>query len=353
MFKDLFKSLSSFLSSIFGTTESKPTPQPQPVPPRDDTDERTVPQDGAEVEPGDVITIIDEAKNEVIEGPEPEITDSPVPDTPVPVLPENPTPTPPVPTDPAPAPDPELPGDPAVIVVPDVPSPTKPDPEPGPDPLPAPDPTNPPTPSAHPQRYCWILDNGHGKLTAGKRSPIFDDGQTQFFEYEFNRDVVVRIMALLDAEGVRYHDLVPDYLTVGNILQERVARANSLQSDLPKRYLSVHSNAAPAPAGRWAAASIRGIETWHYHTSATGKAMAQVFQRHLIETLGWRNRHLKSRPTGQFYVLRKTTMAAVLTENGFYNNKAEALELMKPEIRQQIAQAHVDAILELEGRVLA
>lgn len=337
MFKKLFESLANLLASIFG--ESTPPP-PRPPVVDERVDERDVPQDGAEVRPDSTVTIIDEAKNEVIEGPVPDITEEPEkPTAPVPVEPDRPpVVAPPRPTTPDTAVDPNAP---------DVTPPTDPE-EPR---RPAPKPDRPPTGTPRP-RYHWILDNGHGKLTAGKRSPIFDDGQTQFFEYEFNRDVVVRIKALLDAEGVRYHDLVPDYLTVGNILQERVARANALQTNLPKRYLSVHSNAAPAPAGRWAPSSIRGIETWHYHTSATGKRMAQVFQRHLIETMGWRNRHLKSRPTKQFYVLRKTTMPAVLTENGFYNNKIEAALLMQPDVRQRIAQAHVDAILELEGRVV-
>ena len=41
-------------------------------------------------------------------------------------------------------------------------------------------------------------------------------------------------------------------------------------------------------------------------------------------------------------------MPAVLTENGFYNNRFEALDLMKEEVRQQIADAHVAAIVEIE-----
>ena len=60
---------------------------------------------------------------------------------------------------------------------------TTPDPEPEPDPVPT-------TPSGRQARFLWCLDNGHGKLTAGKRSPVFDDGETQFLEYEFNRDIV-------------------------------------------------------------------------------------------------------------------------------------------------------------------
>ena len=47
----------------------------------------------------------------------------------------------------------------------------------------------------HQKRYLWLLDNGHGETTPGKRSPIFDDGR-QLFEYEFNRAVVTRMGGL-------------------------------------------------------------------------------------------------------------------------------------------------------------
>ena len=41
-------------------------------------------------------------------------------------------------------------------------------------------------------------------------------------------------------------------------------------------------------------------------------------------------------------------MPAVLTENGFYNNKEECKLLLQDDIRQKIADAHVAAILEIE-----
>lgn len=201
-------------------------------------------------------------------------------------------------------------------------------------------------------RFLWCLDNGHGKKTAGKRSPIFDDGKTQLFEYEFNRDIVKRIIEKLEEEGVAYFNVVPE-VNVGNFLEERVKRANEKKSDLPKIFVSVHSNAAPTPSSSsWGASSISGIETWFYHSSRKGKKIAYIFQRHLVEETGWFNRHVKSRPKSQFFVLRKTKMPAILTENGFLNNKQQALDLMKDRIRQKIAQAHVDAILEIERKGL-
>ncbi len=41
-------------------------------------------------------------------------------------------------------------------------------------------------------------------------------------------------------------------------------------------------------------------------------------------------------------------MPAVLTENGFYTNEHECRELLKPEVMDIIAEAHVTAILEIE-----
>ncbi len=195
----------------------------------------------------------------------------------------------------------------------------------------------------------WCLDNGHGKRTRGKRSPLFDDGQTRLYEYEFNRDVVQRIAARLQELGVQFFEVMPEVDEVGNALEERVRRANSLQSDLPKIFVSIHSNAAPSPSPEdWCDPEISGIETWFYHTSEKGKKLAAIFQRHLVNATGWKNRHIKSRPDRQFYVLKKTAMPAILTENGFYNNKAQARELIKDEVRQKIAEAHVQAILEVE-----
>ncbi len=215
-----------------------------------------------------------------------------------------------------------------------------------PNPAPEPEPEIPV--SGHQARFLWCLDNGHGSKTAGKRSPVFDDGETKFFEYEFNRDIVARIIKGLEEEGVRYYNVVPE-VDIDNFLQGRVNRANRKSSDIPKIYLSVHANAGPAKSSKhWAADSIKGVETWYYHGSKKGQKLASVFQKHLLEKTGFKNRHLKSRPESQFYVLRKTTMPSVLTENGFYNNKAQCLDLLKDSVRQKIADAHVDAIMEVE-----
>ncbi len=315
MFGKLIEAIKNLFSSLFGgskkkttgtsnTTNTRPTaPPPEP----------NAPQDGSEIQPDSVIIVAHEMEEVVIIPGEP---------------------------------DKDFDED---IFAEEEPSTPPPPPEPEPEPAPAPDPApETPAPVGRQARFLWCLDNGHGKRTAGKRSPVFDDGETQFFEYEFNRDIVARMIPQLEAEGIQFFNVVPEVDT-DNFLQGRVDRANRKSSDLQKIFLSIHSNAAPARSSRdWGPSSVKGIETWFYHGSKKGQKLASIFQRHLIEQTGFNNRHLKSRPESQFYVLRKTRMPAVLTENGFYNNKQEALELMKPAVRQQIADAHVAAILEIE-----
>lgn len=203
--------------------------------------------------------------------------------------------------------------------------------------------TEPPS-KKHEPRFLWILDNGHGKKTKGKRSPKWNDGK-QVLEYELNRAIVKEIMKALDEKGVQYHNLVPE-VNVGNILKTRVARANALKakSKLPSIYVSIHSNAGPEDSDGWTTAE--GIETWYYRNSLSGRKIAKIFQKHLISKTGWVNRDVR---TGMnFYVLKNTSMSAILTENGFFNNKTEGRSLLNQETRQILADAHVEAIMEIE-----
>lgn len=219
--------------------------------------------------------------------------------------------------------------------------------QPQPTPPEQPVPVQPEVQQPRPQRFCWCLDNGHGKLQKGKRSPIFDDGTTQFLEYKFNRDIVERIITRLKEEGIAYYDVVPDCETVGSFLQDRVKRANSYATPLPKIFVSIHSNAAPTnKPNEWANAT--GVETWYCQNSEVGRTIASIFQQNITAATGFTNRGLRDTSKSPLYVLLHTTMPAILTENGFYNNKAQAALLMKDEIRQKIADAHVDSILYIE-----
>lgn len=188
--------------------------------------------------------------------------------------------------------------------------------------------------------FKWLLDNGHGNNTNGKRSPLFSDGK-QLFEFEFNRDIVRRLSELLLHNGIDHYVLVPEDMDISRT--QRVKRANNLANGSRCVFLSIHSNAADS-ASKWSNPS--GIETYCFRTGLRAERMAKVFQKHLIEETGWRNREVK---TASFDVLKKTVMPAVLTENGFYTNLDECKKLMSDEWRQRIAHAHFEAIMEVEN----
>ena len=213
----------------------------------------------------------------------------------------------------------------------------------------------------HRQRYLWCIDAGHGEYSRGKRSPVLDSPvfiiteQYTLREWEFNRDVAERLIELLVAAGIAFMRTMPQDGRHGNALAERVRSANQYITDLPKRGVSIHSNAVGN--GGWVP-EVDGVETWHYSRSNIGKKVASVFNRRIhaaaerfsfsrgLGTLP--NRGLKYKTTGEFYVLKNTGYPNVLTETLFMTSPNGVKMLADPEFRQEIAEAHFDAIIEIE-----
>lgn len=197
-----------------------------------------------------------------------------------------------------------------------------------------------------------ILDNGHGDDTKGKRSPNWHNG-IQLFEWEFNRDIAVEVYDLLRAEGQDPTLLV--YENEDIPIKERCKRANEIHKAKESILVSIHGNAAPKMN-----AGPNGIETFYY--SLTGKVLALKLQKSLVAALDWRDRGVRKAyrkvkvnvgtdqekfiTTYKIAILKYTNMPAVLTESGFYTNFDQCKEMMKPEIRSKIAQAHAEAIIK-------
>jgi N-acetylmuramoyl-L-alanine amidase len=187
-------------------------------------------------------------------------------------------------------------------------------------------------------KYLWLLDNGHGRDTKGKRSPVWDDG-TQLFEFKFNRDVIDNLGLLLDQDGIEYTLICPELKDVS--LKERCRRANSemKRSSKPTIFISVHGNA-------FTDSNVKGAETHHYPNSEEGKRLSHIMQKHLVKYSGFNDRGLKE---SKFKVLRSTKMPAMLTENGFYSNFEECKKMMTNKYKRLIAYGHYAAIREIEG----
>ena len=199
-------------------------------------------------------------------------------------------------------------------------------------------------------RYTWLFDAGHGGIingvyqTAGKRSPAFPDG-TVLYEGEFNREVVAQLKKFCDSSQIDYVDVVDSLEDVP--LRARVTKANAIHQEKGNCiYVSVHANAFGNGRDFNGA---KGICTFHHYRSNDGKRLAENLQKWLGDFTDFRDRGVRSNDSwANFYVLRKTNMPAVLSENGFMTNFDDATALLDPEVRRKIAWAHYAMIQEIE-----
>lgn len=188
-----------------------------------------------------------------------------------------------------------------------------------------------------------ILDGGHGVDCAGKRSPIWGDG-SQLLEWEFNRDIVRRIAAMLKAEGIKFEILVPEDNDVS--LPERCRRANVIHADCGNNAVlfSVHGNAG-------------GGTGWECYTSVgqtKADAIATVLCKEAEKEFapdGWKMRfdYVDGDPDkeSQFYILKHTVCPAVLSENFFFDNEKDCRFMMSDDGKERIAKVHFEAIKKI------
>jgi N-acetylmuramoyl-L-alanine amidase len=190
-----------------------------------------------------------------------------------------------------------------------------------------------------------LLDNGHGGLingkyqTPGKRKDWGDQGI--IYEGEFNRAIVNGLIERLTLENIPYVNIAPEYRDVS--LRTRVNRANRYSGE-DCFYLSVHANAGGG----------KGFEVYTYYYESKSDPIATVFGEEFIKEFpgktlrtDFRDRDLDKEAS--FYVLRKTWMPAVLTENFFMDNFEEFRDILMTKTgREKIIDYHFQAILRVQ-----
>ncbi len=118
-------------------------------------------------------------------------------------------------------------------------------------------------------------------------------------------------------------------------LRLRVSDANAWGADY---YISLHTNASEN-------ASASGSEAFAYARGTPAFRLGEDILEGLAETTGLRNRGMKVRPS--LYVLKKTTMPAVLVELGFITNARDAFLMRdRPDL---FAEGIYQGILEFTG----
>src|SRR5438067_8768688 len=160
-----------------------------------------------------------------------------------------------------------------------------------------------------------VIDAGHGGFDrggiAGQRVP----------EKTMNLDVAQRLKAVLTAYG--YRVVMTRDSDVFVSLGTRVAIANSYRDAI---FVCIHFNAARR-------GSANGIETYFY--SSQSLPLASAIHYYVAGGAPTPNRGVRRRG---FYVLRKTTIPAVLVECGFLTNATEANFAQSSAYQQKLAE---------------
>ncbi|MDS3859299.1 N-acetylmuramoyl-L-alanine amidase [Thermosynechococcaceae cyanobacterium BACA0444] len=184
--------------------------------------------------------------------------------------------------------------------------------------IPVPDP--PPYPRA---RVVIAVDPGHG---GGDPGAIGINGLQ---EKVVTLDISQRLAQSLQKRGVqailtRANDQELD-------LAPRVLRAEQIKA---RAFVSIHANSLSL-----AHPEVNGLETYYF---ASGLPLAQAIHRSILSQIQIRDRGVRQ---ARFYVLRKTSMPAVLVEVGFLTGREDGIRLAQSNYRQAMANAIATGIM--------
>lgn len=187
-------------------------------------------------------------------------------------------------------------------------------------------------------KYLIALDDGHGMETNGKRTPQIKEIGRFIHENEFNRAVV----KLLDTELKRcgFDTLLVAPTDKDTPLKERVKLANDKKADA---YISIHYNAFD---GKFDDYNPEGLSVHIYTNTTKSEPLAKAIHKHLKQGTKQKDRGIIR---SNYHVLRETDMIAVLTENGFMDNKREAMLMIDEDFRKEVAREHAMGICDYFG----
>ena len=196
-----------------------------------------------------------------------------------------------------------------------------------------------------------VIDPGHGGSNVGTRSVL--DGR---LEKEFTLDLAKRLKPLLETNGWKVFLTRTSDVYVTNA--SRVTFAELHHADL---FISLHFNATPdrdekiagletycfTPTGMPSTVTRGYADSWPEKLSSNdfdtqNLQLAVKVQGALVGAIGMEDRGV--RHVRYIEVLRNQNCPAVLIENGYLSNPAEAKMIKNPGYRQKLAEAIAGAL---------
>jgi N-acetylmuramoyl-L-alanine amidase len=174
-----------------------------------------------------------------------------------------------------------------------------------------------------------FLDGGHGEHDSG----AIGHGLKE-------KDVVLDIAKRIEAKLKGYEGVVVKLSRTDDTFLSLTQRANLANDWKADYFVSIHTNAFNRTAN--------GYEDFIYNgnVSQATKANQNIMNAEIVKATGFSNRGKKS---ANFAVLRQTNMPAILTENGFIDNKNDAAKLKSSSFLDKIAEGHVQGLVKIFG----
>lgn len=188
-----------------------------------------------------------------------------------------------------------------------------------------------------------VLDCGHSKKTAGKRSP---DGR--FFEYEYNRRLGKAIGKRLSELGINWCFTYDTEREDDLSLTSRADTANRMSKIYGSKnvlLVSLHCNACGngkefIKANGWEIYSTKG--------DTISDKYAELFLESAKDILLPLKRKIRGHKEADFTVIKKTVCPSVLIEYGFYTDKEEMEWLLSDEGFNACVDLTVNAIYKMK-----
>lgn len=176
-----------------------------------------------------------------------------------------------------------------------------------------------------------VIDAGHGGIDPGKV------GINQALEKDINLIIakkVKRYLELSDVEVIMTREgedglyRAEDSNKKVQDMKNRVALIDASGADLA---VSIHQNS-------YSEEYVKGAQVFYYTTSLEGKAIAEVMQKTMAETLDKEN-HREAKANDSYYLLKKTQTPIIIAECGFLSNSEEARLLTQEDYQDRVAWA--------------
>lgn len=192
------------------------------------------------------------------------------------------------------------------------------------------------------ESHVVMLDPGHGGYDPGATTP------QGVYEKSINLQIAQKIKAMLEPSRIKVFltreedvDYAPDRVKGKNTkkqidLDRRIDMANEAKADV---FVSLHVNAT-------ATGQNSGAETFYHYKSESGKGLAVLIQQELIKIPGMNRRIAKP---GDFYVIKNTSMPAVIVEMGYLSSKKEQKKLQQSWYQEQLSRAIAKGIANYFG----